>query len=298
MHSALYTGLLRHRRFAPRSHEFSYRLFMMYVDLAELESVFRGRWLWSVKRPALAWLRRADYLHDCAGDTNVPLDQAVRDRVQFETGSRPRGPIRMLTHLRYFGIGFNPVTFYYCFDSEDTKVETIVAEITNTPWKERHAYVLASRNSFLAPSPFQGEGWGEGHSLGECNEEVPSPPPSPRTGEGVRMLRFLFKKEFHVSPFMPMNFDYDWRFSTPAERLTVHMQNMQGDAKLFDATLDLNRREITGPSLAHVLIAFPCMTATVVIGIYWQALQLWFKRMPFHPHPSKTSEHERHISTL
>ncbi len=120
MHSAIYTGQLRHRRFAPRPHAFTYRLFMMYVDLAELDQVFRHRWLWSVKRPALARLRRKDYLADCGGDTTVALDQAVRDRVQFETGSRPRGPIRMLTHLRYFGIGFNPVTFYYCFDRDDT----------------------------------------------------------------------------------------------------------------------------------------------------------------------------------
>ena len=124
MHSALYTGQLRHRRFAPRAHQFSYRLFMMYVDLAELDEIFRGRWLWSARRPALAWLRRADYL----GDSTLPLDTAVRLRAAERTGVRPSGPIRMLTHLRYFGVGFNPVTFYYCFDEADTRVESIVAE--------------------------------------------------------------------------------------------------------------------------------------------------------------------------
>ena len=138
MHSALYTGRLRHRRFAPRAHQFSYRLFMMYVDLAELDEIFRGRWLWSARRPALAWLRRADYI----GDPARSIDTVVRDRIAAQTGTRPAGPIRMLTHLRYFGIGFNPVTFYYCFDAADTRVEAIVAEITNTPWNERHAYVL------------------------------------------------------------------------------------------------------------------------------------------------------------
>ncbi len=111
---------------------------MMYVDLTELDEVFRGRWLWSSRRPAPAWLRRADYL----GDPRVSLERAVRDRVQQQTGERPDGPIRMLTHLRYFGYAFNPVTFYYCFDAADRHVVATVAEITNTPWNERYSYVL------------------------------------------------------------------------------------------------------------------------------------------------------------
>jgi uncharacterized protein len=262
MHSAIFTGRLRHRRFAPRAHEFSYRLFMMYVDLAELDQVFARRWFWSVQRPALAWLRRADYL----GDAGVSVDQAVRDRVQAETGTRPGGPIRMLTHLRYFGVGFNPVTFYYCFDATDTQVETIVAEITNTPWKERHAYVLDRRTNIGAGD----------------------------------MLRFSFKKNFHVSPFLGMDYDYDWRFGAPGrtrgERLTVHMENRHGD-KAFDATLELKRREISAATLAGTLLSFPAMTATVVVGIYWQALRLWLKRVPFHSHPAKTVNHERDSRT-
>jgi len=253
MHSALYIGRLRHRRFAPRAHQFSYRLFMMYVDLAELDQVFRGRWLWSARRPALAWLRRADYI----GDAAQSIEAAVRDRIAARTGRQPAGPIRMLTHLRYFGIGFNPVTFYYCFDAADTRVESIVAEITNTPWNERHAYVLTDPTSESRP----------------------------------RELRYRFAKEFHVSPFMPMEADYDWRFGMPAERLAVNMQSHIGGERVFDATLDLSRREITGPALAQALLAFPCMTASVVAGIYTQALKLWWKRMPFHTHPPKVPNH-------
>ena len=108
MHSALYTGRLRHRRFAPRPHAFAYDLCMVWLDLAELDAVFRGRWLWSARRPALAWLRRADYL----GDPALPLETAVRDRIEAETRRRPTGPIRLLTHLRTFGHCFNPVSFY------------------------------------------------------------------------------------------------------------------------------------------------------------------------------------------
>jgi len=266
MHSALYIGRLRHRRFAPRGHVFSYRLFMMYVDLAELDTVFQGRWLWSAKRPALAWLRRADYL----GDAALPLEEAVRDRVQSETGSRPGGPIRMLTHLRYFGIAFNPVTFYYCFDPAGTRVETIVAEITNTPWNQRHAYVLSCS--------------------GSCSQGISVA--AKQGGNGKEHHRFMFRKTFHVSPFMSMQQNYDWRFSTPGERLAVHMQNMQGERKVFDATLDLERHEIRGASMAHALAAFPLMTVKVIGGIYWQAIKLWCKRIPFHNHPDKGADHE------
>ena len=253
MHSALYVGRLRHRRFAPTPHAFDYRVCMVWLDLAELDEVFRGRWLWSTRRPAWAWLRRADYL----GDRRVALDAAVHDRVEQETGRRPAGPVRLLTVLRMFGHSFNPVSFYYCYDATGERIETIVAEITNTPWNERHAYVLpATASSSDGPT-----------------------------------LRFAFGKTFHVSPFMPMQLDYDWRFSAPGPQLVVHMRNLGGDgASLFDATLTLHRREIDGRSLAAALLRFPFASLRVLAAIYWQALRLWIKRVPFHAHPTKRIE--------
>ena len=241
MKSSLYLGSLRHRRFAPRPHAFRDRLFMCYLDLAELDTVFDGRWLWSARRPAPAWLRRADY----HGDPALPLDEAVRLRVARDTGRRPEGPIRLLTHLRMLGVCFNPVSFYYCFDASGERVETILAEINNTPWNERHAYVLRREDR----------------------------------------LRFRFPKSFHVSPFMPMALDYDWRFSTPGGRLAVHMENRQAGRKLFDATLALERREIGAASLAGALARYPLMGAQVLGAIYWQALRLWARRTPFYAHP-------------
>lgn len=253
MHSAIYHGWLRHRRFAPRAHAFRYRLFLMYLDLAELDTLFRGRWFWSAHRRALARFDRADHL----GDPGIPLDRAVRDLVETRTGARPAGPIRLLTHLRYFGHCFNPVSFYYCFDANDTQVETVVAEVNNTPWGEQHCYVL-SEPSVVVDGKYQ---------------------------------RYSNEKVFHVSPFMPMELAYEWGLRTPSERLSVHMalhrKALPEAGKIFDATLQLERAPITGMRLASLLMRFPFMTLQVITAIHWQALKLWFKRVPVHTHPAK-----------
>jgi len=234
---------------APVRHEFSYRMFMLYLDLSELPSLFDRRWFWSASRPACARFRREDHF----GDPAVPLSTSVRDLVARETGQRPAGPIRLLTHLRYFGHVFNPVSFYYCFDEDDSQVETIVAEVNNTPWGEQHCYVL---------------------------------PQSMNTGENGHG-RYFPEKVMHVSPFMEMDVDYDWRFNAPGQALTVHMENARQGRKIFDATLVLERKEVNGPALAYALAAYPLMTIKVVAAIYWQALRLWLKGTPLHDHPDK-----------
>ena len=222
---------------------------MMYLDLAELPQLFRGRWFWSVRRTALARFRRSDHL----GDPANPLDEEVRQLVFRETGQRPSGPIRLLTHLSYFGYVFNPVSFYYCFDEGDTMLETIVAEVNNTPWGERRCYVLSQ-------SLDQGVGSNK---------------------------RYFPEKEMHVSPFMEMDVDYDWRFNTPSDLLTVHMENLKKGQKIFDATLVLHRKEITGRSLAAVLLSYPLMTLKIILAIHWEALKLWLKGVPVRDHPAK-----------
>jgi DUF1365 family protein len=247
MHSALYTGRLRHRRHLPAPHAFSYAVHMLWLDLAELDEVFRGRWFWSARRPALAWLRRTDYL----GDPQLSLDEAVRRRVAEALGRRPEGPIRMLTQLRNFGHCFNPVTFYYCYTAGGVP-EAIVAEITNTPWGERHSYVLP-----VAADRPRGE-----------------------------PMAFTMHKRFHVSPFMPMEQTYQWRFSEPSARLAIHMENHQDGGCVFEATLSLQRESISTASLAAALLRFPASTLRVLWAIYWQALRLWIKRVPFHAHPA------------
>ena len=136
--SCVYEGTVRHRRHEPVKHELCHRIALMYLDLEEVPALFDGHLLWSARRPAVAWLRRTDFL----GPHDVPLDAAVRDLVEERMGVRPDGPVRLLTHLRYLGHSFNPVSFYYCFSADGARVRWVVAEVTNTPWGERHAYVL------------------------------------------------------------------------------------------------------------------------------------------------------------
>jgi DUF1365 family protein len=245
MHSRIYKGWVEHRRVAPTMNQFRYRMFMMYLDLAELPHLFDGTPFWSARRPAFAWFKRADYL----GAPHIPLDRAVRDLVESRTGRRPSGPIRLLTHLRYFGYCMNPVSFYYCFDESGTTLETIVAEITNTPWKERHQYVLSVADPH------------------------------------ARLKSFGFDKDFHVSPFLPMDMQYRWSFNEPRDRVFVHMQNHRNGARMFDATLQLKESPLTTLGLLGVLAAFPFMTLKVIAAIHWQALRLWIKRTPIFDHP-------------
>jgi DUF1365 family protein len=246
MQSCIFAGQVSHARAAPVAHAFRYRLFMLYLDLAELPTVFAGRWLWSSERAALACFRRRDHL----GDPREPLDRCVRDLVERETGRRPEGPIRLLTHLAYFGYCFNPVSFYYCFDASGEKVVTIVAEVNNTPWRERHCYVLDAA--------------------------------------GRPVERFVTDKALHVSPFMPMDLTYEWRFGAPGERLRVGMACARDGVRLFAAALALERRAITGGALARVLCFYPFMTLQVMAAIHWQALRLWWKGCRIYTHPDKT----------
>jgi DUF1365 family protein len=230
---------------APTENQFRYRMFMMYLDLAELPQLFDRVPFWSARRRAPAWFKRSDYL----GDPAVTLDTAVRNLVHERTGVRPTGPIRLLTHLRYFGYCMNPVSFYYCFDETGGTLDTIVAEITNTPWGERHQYVLAARHA------------------------------------GGRIKRFEFDKEFHVSPFLPMDMQYEWGFSEPEQRLYVNMRNFKDGRPVFDATLALTQEPATARALLRTLAAFPLMTLKVIAAIHWQALRLWIKGTPFYSHP-------------
>ncbi len=253
--SCLYAGHVRHRRSAPRD-ELRHRLTLAYLDLDELPELFDCSALWSARRPALAYFRRADYL----GPREQPLAAAVRGLVHERAGIELDGPIRLLTHVRTLGHCFNPVSFYYCFDAAGRSLRAVVAEVTNTPWRERHAYVLPAR----------------------AREREAT-----AGGARSRVIRGSFAKALHVSPLMGMEHVYEWRLTEPGERLSLHVSSTREGARepLFDATLSLRRREIDARALRRTLLRDPLPTLRASAHIYAHALRLRLRGADWHAHP-------------
>lgn len=254
MHSAIYQGKLRHRRFHPKRHEFTYNSTLFYIDLDELPELFSGVRGWSLNRKNIGSFLRSDYL----GDPSIPLKDAVRSKVKALAGSCPLGPIRMLTNLRMWGFCFNPVTLYYLFEADANCPSVILAEVNNTPWNERHCYLV------------------------QCSSQ------SGKT-------KTEFEKKFHVSPFNPLDMVYHWVSTNPDENLLVHMENhappiqkkLTGTTNPIchmDATLNL-RRYAWSPILLKRLLWFqPWAAIKVPLAIYWQAARLFFKGAPVYSH--------------
>lgn len=246
--SGIYCGWVRHRRETPAKNAFKYQVAMMYLDLSEIKKVFALSPFFGFSAFSIARFKRSDFHRPEVDD----IYQAVADTVEQQTGSRPRGPIRVLANLRYWGYNTNPLTTYYCFDESGEKLETIVAEVTNTPWGESHAYVI------------------------EQNDVS-------RT--------YSFAKKMHVSPFNPLSMSYLWRASIPGRNLTIHIENWQNQQKVMDATLVLKKKPISAQTLNGVLVQYPIMTVKVIAAIYWQAMKLWMKKVPYLPHPH--NKHQR-----
>ena len=257
MNSSIFEGTVVHARQQPE-HQFSYRLFMMFIDLDEMPSLFKKNPFWSMRFPNLAWFRRKDFL----GDQHTCLAESVRNLVQKRTGIRPDGPVRLLTNLRYFGFLINPISLYYCFDL-DEELEFVIAEVTNTPWGEKHSYVLDLRE-----------------------QELPT-----RTAWA--------EKSLHVSPFKDMDYEYRFTVSPPADQLRIRIENhrmenqqlgAERNSPSFFAALAMKRVPITGWSLSSVLLRYPLMTVQILVAIYWQALRLHIKGARFFAHPGKENQ--------
>ncbi|MDX1755014.1 MAG: DUF1365 domain-containing protein [Marinobacter sp.] len=247
-------GTVRHRRHTPVAHQFCYSTGMLALDLSEWQRVSDISPWFSLERFNWVALYRGDYL----APGGASLQSEVTVWVETQTGWRPDGPIQLITHPRYFGYVFNPVSFYFCYNrgeapSSGAVPKVILAHITNTPWNERHLYCL------------------------ECSGE--------RTGQhGWQTVQFEFDKRFHVSPFNDMAQRYRWLFSFRGSELRIHM-DVHAGKKVFDATLEVQRAPLCRNTFHRSLRRFPLECIKVVSGIYWQALRLKLKGARFHPHP-------------
>jgi len=222
---------------------------MPLLFLDEVDEVMGRHRLWSGRRPAPVWFRRADYLAGLGGTGRArgPLDEAVRDVVEERLGRRPTGRVAMLAHLRTWGWLFNPITLYYCFGPDGHDVDALLIEVTSTPWRERHVYALDG-------------------SAGEHR----------------------FAKVMHVSPFMGMDHDYVMSSTVPGETVSVRLGNRRGDARVFDAVLALRRLEPTHRELSRMVWRRPWQTYGISAAIYRQAITLARRGAAFHPHPGRT----------
>jgi uncharacterized protein len=248
----LYTGTLRHRRFSPQKHEFTYTLFMAWMDIDRIpELMARSPWT-SYNRFNWASFDERDHF----GEPNLPLRERVRQDARLHGIELPQGPIYLLTHLRYLGYCFNPIPFYFCYDQEGG-LDTVLAEV--------HSTFGESRNYWLAA-----------HNRQASNTA----------------LHYRCPKDMHVSPFMGMNLDYEFVLTRPADQLIAHMNTIQrdeaaGPRPFFDATLALNREPWTARNLGRILLLHPWMTAKVIGAIHWEALRLFLKRVPVFTHPAR-----------
>jgi DUF1365 family protein len=234
--SGVYVGTLRHRRFSPVPHEFTYPLFMVLLDVDCIGELMAASRFTSWNRFNWATFDDRDHL----GDPARPL----RERLAADAARRgvrlPEGRILLLTHLRYLGYCFNPVSFFYCFDADD-RLQLVLAEVNNTFGGSQTYWVR----------------------------------PHDRAA-----------KSLYVSPFLEMDLEYSFDFSSPADSLVAHMATMRGGGTLFDATLRLDRREWTAREIRRALARHPVMTASVVAGIHWEAVKLWWKGVPVVKRPT------------
>jgi DUF1365 family protein len=203
--------------------------------------VFRKRWLWSWNKPNLLSVQRRDHLRHGGPD----LSAAVRDLVAERGGERPQGPIELLTQPRYAGYVMNPISMYLVWAKDRSHLEWVVLEVHNTPWEQQIAYVL-------------------------------KPPAEQQAGFTLR-----FGKDMHVSPFMPMDMEYELGLRVTEEQLALRLDNWRADERVFSANLHLRMAPVTGLNLARTLLFTPLMAFQVVAGIYFEALRLYLKGVPY-----------------
>ena len=249
MPNRIYVGNVRHHRLQPVSNRFTYSIYLLMLDLDELENAFARNWFWSGRRFNLAWFRESDHLRSLRRSEQQTLKQLI---VEFlaERGVVADGPVRLLTQVRHFGFLMNPASFFYCYDQAGN-LRAVVTQVNNTPWGEEYLYLVKSTE-----------------------------PSKSITAKNL-------DKEFHVSPFMPLDMQYDMAYSRPGDKLAVRMSNFSKEGRMLDVVMSLTRREWTAANLNWLLITYPLMSLRVFMAIYFQALKLFLKKVTFYSHPKR-----------
>ncbi len=238
--AGIYSGRVRHRRLSPVEHSFEYTMFMAYLDVDRIPEMMSVSALAGYEKAALVSYRESDHF----GDASFSLRQRLETNAVANGVSLPDGPIYLLTHLRYAGYCFNPISLYYFYSRGGGEPKVVMAEVHST-FGESHNYWLPGLRA-----------------------------------DGVT-------KALHVSPFNTMDNEYGFRLSAPSASLVAHIDSFRQGQKFFDATLTLDWMPWTAKNLRRSIFAYPFMTLKVIVAIHWQALKLFFKRMPFVPHRSK-----------
>lgn len=237
MNSGIYHGLIYHRRQGKFEHEFTYPIYMIAIDIDERSQVLSksrilgNRWFNPIR------FCEKDYIRS----EPLALKQRIVNKVEGLGGKPGTSRILMLVQCRCFGIYFSPINFYFCYDQDDI-CQYMLAEVSNTPWDQRHYYLIDMAGSMITD------------------------------------------KVFHVSPFMEMDMCYHWHVTPPEEKALVRIENHK-EGKQFEASLALNKREINQRNLLNTWLSLPVMSVKIVFGIYWQALKLFLKKIPFISHP-------------
>ena len=245
MESAIYTGKVFHARHVPKKHQFHYNIFLFWLDLDELSQIEEQVRGFSLTSFSAAQFKRSDYY----GPENQPLKDSILNKMSELAGTKLAGKVFLLGQVRIFGMYFSPVNFYYLRNSEGFYSHAL-AEVSNTPWNERHHYLVDLRDQ--------------------------------RDSE----------KAFHVSPFNPIDMQYQWNIPQPNQKLALAL-SCKKETRHFDASLQLVKQELNSKSLLNVMLRIPSMTLKTVFGIYWQALKLFIKGMPIYSHPMSKGKEKK-----
>lgn len=249
-------GQVHHARTRPVRNQFTYANYFLMLPMRTLrqraaQGAQKG---WVPNRAGLLSFHDRDHgdgRSPAAGGALAWLDELLHSQGIDDV----QGEVWLQTYPRVLGYAFKPVSFWYCFRSDEAGggLRAIVAEVNNT-FGERHCYVLDA----------------------------------PQWEKTARA-----DKVFHVSPFCEVKGHYEFCFSLAhqdgQDRLSARVDHHDGaQGLLLHTRITGALQPLTRKSLRRALLGYPLMTLAVIWRIHAQALRLWRKRVPFFHKPERS----------